>query len=70
MSTHPLLSPSFAKALFWAAAFLCGIAHLAILRSVLRSTPRRAMDIGWAIIPAALLAAVLVMTWRSISVSV
>jgi heme/copper-type cytochrome/quinol oxidase subunit 2 len=28
------------------------------------------MEIAWAIIPAALLAVVLVMTWRSISVSV
>jgi hypothetical protein len=70
MSNHLLLSPAVAKALFWAAACICGVAHVAILRSVLRSAPRRTMEIAWAIIPAALLAVVLVMTWRNIAVSV
>jgi heme/copper-type cytochrome/quinol oxidase subunit 2 len=67
MSNHLLLSTSFAKAFFWLAVFICGIANLAIIRSVARSTRRRRIEIAWAIIPVLLLAAVLVMTWRRLS---
>jgi heme/copper-type cytochrome/quinol oxidase subunit 2 len=67
MSNHLLLSASFAKGLFWLAVFTCGIAHLAIVRSVARSARHRRMEIAWAIIPALLLAAVFVMTWRHLS---
>ena len=70
MSNQILLSASAAKALFWVAAFVCGIANVAIVRSVVRGTPRRRMEIAWAIIPALLLAGVLVMTWRHLSASV
>ncbi|MFL5614132.1 MAG: hypothetical protein ACJ796_10775 [Gemmatimonadaceae bacterium] len=67
MSNHLLLSTSFAKAFFWLAVFICSIANLAIIRSVARSTRRRRIEIAWAIIPAVLLATVLVMTWRHLS---
>jgi bacteriorhodopsin len=69
MHSQLLLSPLLARLLFWAAACVCGLAHVAIVRSVMRSSPRRRMEIAWAIIPAVALAAVLVMTWRAMSVS-
>jgi len=69
MHNNSLLSPAVATTLFWAAAFVCGAAHLAIVASVVRSTPRRRLEIAWAVIPALALAAVLVMTWRRMHVS-
>jgi heme/copper-type cytochrome/quinol oxidase subunit 2 len=59
-----------AAAIFWAATLLCAVAHLGILRSVLRSRNRGAMEIAWAVLPAIALAAVLVMTWRTMHASV
>ena len=64
-----LMSPALARILFWAAAFACGIAHVAIVRSVAKSRQRRATELAWAVIPAIVLAAVFVMTWRAMSVS-
>ena len=64
MHNHFALSPVVATTLFWAAALVCGVAHLAIVASVVRSGPRRRLEIAWAVIPAVALAAVLVMTWR------
>ena len=64
MHTHFALSPIVATTLFWTAALVCGVAHVAILASVLRSAPRRRLEIAWAVIPALALAAVLVVTWR------
>jgi hypothetical protein len=69
MNNHLLLSPALAKSLFWVAVCLCGVAHLAIIRSIVRSVPRRRTEIAWAVIPAVALAAVLVMTWRTLYVS-
>ena len=63
-----LLSPALARLLFWAAVCACGIAHLAIVRSVAMTTRRRPTELAWAVIPAIVLAAVLVMTWRAMSV--
>jgi heme/copper-type cytochrome/quinol oxidase subunit 2 len=69
------VSALYAKLFFWVAALCCLVAHLAILRSVLRvsaradqpvSVQRRVVEIAWAIIPALVLAAVLVNTWRGI----
>jgi len=65
-----LLSPFLARLLFWAAACACGIAHLAILRSVSKTTRHRPTELAWALIPAVVLACVLVMTWRALTVSV
>lgn len=67
MSNHLLLSTAFAKAFFWLAVSICAVANLAIIRSVARSTRHRRMEIAWAIIPAFVLVAVLVMTWRHLS---
>jgi hypothetical protein len=59
-----------AAALFWVAAVICVIAHLGILRSVLRAKERRVSEIAWAVLPAFVLAAVLLVTWRSIHAGV
>jgi len=59
----------FAQAFFWVAVFVCVAAHLAIVRSVLKAPSRRFMEVAWAIVPAIVLAAVLVVTWRSMHVS-
>ena len=65
------LSATWSPALlFWAAAIVCAVAHLGILRSVLRSRERGVAEIAWAVLPAVVLAAVLVMTWRSMHVGV
>ena len=69
MHNHFSLSLAVATTLFWAAALVCGVAHAAILASVVRSAPRRRLEIAWAVIPALVLAAVLVMTWRRMHVS-
>jgi heme/copper-type cytochrome/quinol oxidase subunit 2 len=69
------VSAFYAKLFFWVAAICCLVAHLAILRSVLRVSARadqpvsvqhRLAEITWAVVPALVLAAVLVSTWRSI----
>lgn len=66
---------SYAKLFFWVAATCCLVAHTAILRSVLRadtrldatvSTRRRFVEIAWAVVPAVVLAAVLLTTWRGL----
>jgi hypothetical protein len=64
-----MLSPFVARNLFWAAVIICGVAHVAIVASVVRSAPRRRLEIAWAVIPALALAAVLVMTWRRMHAS-
>ena len=69
MHNNFLLPPAVATTLFWAAVFVCGAAHVAIVASVMRSAPRRRLEIAWAVIPALVLAAVLVMTWRGMHVS-
>ena len=66
MHNNFLLPPAVATTLFWAAVLVCGAAHVAIVASVMRSAPRRRLEIAWAVIPALVLAAVLVMTWRGI----
>jgi hypothetical protein len=69
MRNHFLLSPFVARSVFWVAVCVCGIAHLAIVRSVLRSAPARRREIAWAVIPGVLLAAVLLMTWHRVYAS-
>jgi heme/copper-type cytochrome/quinol oxidase subunit 2 len=63
-----LLYPALARLLFWAAACACGVAHVAILRSVAKTPRHRRTELAWAVIPAIVLAGVLVMTWRAMSV--
>ncbi len=68
---------STADAIFWVAVACCAIAQLAILRSVMvsparagervgASVTRRAVEIGWALLPGVVLAVVFVYTWRAI----
>jgi hypothetical protein len=70
MQNHFLLPPAVATTLFWTAVLVCGLAHAAIVASVVRSAPRRGREIAWAVIPALALAVVLVLTWRGMHVSV
>ena len=58
----PVLS---AQLLFWAAVFACVVAHIVIVRSVLRASQRRFRELAWAIVPAIVLAVVFVITWRN-----
>lgn len=53
--------------LFWLAAAVCLVAHLGIVRSVLRgrqSGGRWAADATWAVVPALGLALIFVWTWH------
>jgi heme/copper-type cytochrome/quinol oxidase subunit 2 len=62
--------------LFWIAVAICAIGQLAVLRSVVTGRApgalapdaarrRRAGEILWAVVPACMLAVVLVLTWRA-----
>lgn len=64
------MHPFTAQLLFWAAVFVCLIAHIFIVRSVLRASPRKLTEVAWAVIPAIALAMVLLMTWRTMHVNV
>ena len=70
------MSLSLADAIFWIAVACCGIAQLAIVRSVLISPARvpdsqpttagrRFVEIAWAVLPGIALAFVLLLTWRA-----
>lgn len=64
------MSPLFADAIFWIAVACCVVAQAAIVRSVLlarggSTRARRAAELMWAVLPAIALAAVLVLTWRT-----
>ncbi|HEX6058753.1 MAG TPA: hypothetical protein VFZ11_07015 [Gemmatimonadaceae bacterium] len=74
------MSAALGEAIFWIAVVSCAVAELAILRAVLRirvadpSVPptgaamprvRRGAEILWAVLPALLLALVLLLTWRA-----
>ena len=66
---------SFPKALFWAAAIVCGVAQLLVIRSlVLGRTPAssttmsgRAREVLWILLPALALVVVLVATWSRVT---
>jgi heme/copper-type cytochrome/quinol oxidase subunit 2 len=75
------LPPQLPDALYWAAVACCVVAQVAIVRSVLRAGARseapddaterpvphsrRAVELVWVLVPAIGLAAVLVVTWRT-----
>ena len=54
----------FADAVFWAAVASCAVAQVAIVRSVVTSPRRRAIEMAWAVLPALGLSAALVLTWH------
>ncbi|HJR40992.1 MAG TPA: hypothetical protein VJ812_02835 [Gemmatimonadaceae bacterium] len=62
--------------LFWVTVAACIVAQVALLRSAFRTpptptpehplaAPRRASEIAWSVVPAIMLALVLVFTWRA-----
>ena len=66
---------SLNSTIFWLASATCLVAQIAILRSVLRTSPsklrthpraRAAIEIAWVVLPALALASVLAITWRTI----
>ncbi len=80
IDTEPILASMLSVALFWAAAIMCAVAQVAIVRAAAR-TPRdagaaqrtssappthRAVEVAWTLIPAAALALVLLFTWRAV----
>jgi heme/copper-type cytochrome/quinol oxidase subunit 2 len=68
--------PTFlSDAIFWLAAACCVFAQIAIVRSALRAraqrpdgsaSPSRPIEVAWTILPAIMLALVLVLTWRTL----
>lgn len=53
--------------LFWLAAAVCLVAHVAIVRSVFRArqaSGRWALDATWAVVPALGLVLILIWTWH------
>lgn len=69
-----VLPPSIAELLFWSAAAVCAVAQIAVVRAALAGrTPgasasplARAREFFWVLLPAVLLALLLVWTWRSL----
>ena len=69
---------SVAATIFWIAVACCAAAQIAIVCAVIRAAqrqrepgaesalPGRAAEIAWALIPAAMLALVLVLTWHAV----
>jgi heme/copper-type cytochrome/quinol oxidase subunit 2 len=68
--------PTFSSdATFWLAAVCCALAQAAIVRSALRArdhrpdgsaSPSRPTEVAWTVLPAVMLALVLVLTWRAL----
>ncbi len=61
--------------IFWLAALCCALSQAAIVRSALRAraqrpdgtaSPPRAIEVAWTVLPAVMLLAVLVLTWRTL----
>lgn len=69
-----MLPPVISDAFFWIATAVCAVAQVAIVRAALAGrtpgaspTPvARAREFFWVILPAALLALLLVGTWRAL----
>jgi heme/copper-type cytochrome/quinol oxidase subunit 2 len=60
--------------IFWLAAVCCALAQAAIVRSALRAraqrpdgsaAPSKPIEVAWTVLPALMLALVLVFTWRA-----
>src|SRR4051794_16581222 len=65
----------FSDTIFWLAVACCALAQAAIIRSAFRAraqrpdgsaSPSRPMEIAWTVVPALMLALVLVFTWRTL----
>jgi heme/copper-type cytochrome/quinol oxidase subunit 2 len=64
--------------IFWLAAACCALAQAAIIRSAIRAraqrpdgtaSPSRPIEVAWTVLPALMLALVLVFTWRALHAS-
>jgi heme/copper-type cytochrome/quinol oxidase subunit 2 len=71
----PIIPTFLSDAIFWLAAACCVFAQAAIVRSALRAraqrpdgsaSPSRPIEVVWTIVPAIMLAVVLVLTWRAL----
>ena len=73
------IDPQLARVVFWIAVACCVVAQAAIIRAAVRTRgdgdgaagatvprPSRASELGWTLIPAAALAAVLALTWQAL----
>lgn len=61
--------------IFWLAALCCALSQAAIVRSALRAraqrpdgsaAPSKPIEVAWTVLPALMLALVLVLTWRAL----
>ena len=61
--------------IFWFAALVCALSQAAIVRSALRAraqrpdgtaAPTRAIEVAWTVLPAVMLALVLLFTWHAL----
>jgi heme/copper-type cytochrome/quinol oxidase subunit 2 len=82
LAAHPLrrqlsrIIPTFlSDIIFWLATACCALAQAAIVRSALRAraqrpdgtaSPPRLIEVAWTVVPAVMLAMVLVFTWRAL----
>jgi heme/copper-type cytochrome/quinol oxidase subunit 2 len=71
----PIIPTFLSDAIFWLAAACCVFAQAAIVRSALRAraqrpdgsaSPSRPIEVAWTVVPAIMLALVLVLTWRAL----
>ena len=73
------IDPPLARIVFWIAVACCAVAQAGIIRLAARTRdggeraaggavprPSRASELGWTLIPAAALAAVLALTWQAL----
>lgn len=70
-----IIPTSFSDLLFWIAAVCCALSQALIVRSALRAralrpdgsaSPPKATEVAWTIVPALMLAGVLLFTWRTL----
>jgi heme/copper-type cytochrome/quinol oxidase subunit 2 len=70
-----IIPRSLSDIIFWLAAACCALSQAAIVRSALRAraqrpdgsaSPTKAIEVAWTVLPALMLALVLLLTWRAL----
>lgn len=70
-----IIPRSLSDIVFWLAAVCCALSQAAIVRSALRAraqrpdgsaSPSKPIEVAWTVLPALMLALVLVFTWRAL----
>lgn len=70
-----IIPTSFSNLIFWIAAACCAFSQALIVRSALRAralrpdgsaSPPKVVEVAWTVVPALMLAAVLLFTWRTL----